>query len=697
MAIDRRAVIERHDVVLTAADAQSPLTVGNGYFACTVDVTGMQTFREFHDPEQAAPGQLVTNTCTQSTWGWHDMPNPNGYTLDDAMSSYRTSRGDVEYADKFNMVAMLGGAADPATAGGNWLHVNPHRLDLGRVGLLLRSDPSGEPESDPSVLSNVQQRLSLWSGTIASSFDYAGEAVAVTTAVDPGSATVAYRITSPLLAAGLLGVQLAFPYASDGFMRTADWESSGRHSTVVVERAGGARIERTLDATSYAVELAWNAGALQETGEAHRVRLTPQADCLDLVVAFTEETEISTPPTADAIFAAAALWWRSFWESGAAVDFSGSTDPRARELERRIVLSQYLTTVHCAGAMPPQETGLVANSWQGKFHLEMHWWHAAHFVTWGRPELLARSIDWYRSILPAAQETARRQGHDGARWPKQVGPEGRESPSEIGSFLIWQQPHILYFVELLYRHDPQPELVGRMAEVVDQTARFMASFVEERDGAYHLPPPVIPAQECYDMHTTEDPTFELAYWWWGLEIAQRWRERQGLSRHPAWATIQSRLVKPCAREGRYTAIATEPFLRRDDHPSLLAALGVIPRTPLVDAEVMRATLTDVLATWEWDSAWGWDFPVLAMTATRLGEPQRAIDALLTLQGKNTYLINGHNPQMGNFLPIYLPGNGGLLAAISLMLGGWDGVERSTPGLPSDGTWEIAHEGFVPWP
>src|ERR1700677_4417551 len=284
MAIDRRAVVERHDVVLTAADAQSPLTVGNGDFACTVDVTGMQTFREFHDPERAAPGQLVTNTCTQSTWGWHDMPNPYRYTLDDAMSSYRTSRGDVEYADKFNMVAMLGGAADPATAGGNWLHVNPQRLDLGRVGLLLRSDPSGEPESDPSVLSNVQQRLSLWSGTIASSFDYAGEAVAVTTAVDPDSATVAYRVASPLLVSGLLGVELAFPYASDGFMKTADWDSNERHTTVVVELGGGARIERTLDATGYVVDLAWNAGAMRETGEAHRVQLTPQGDSLDLVI-----------------------------------------------------------------------------------------------------------------------------------------------------------------------------------------------------------------------------------------------------------------------------------------------------------------------------------------------------------------------------------------------------------------------------
>ena len=53
MAIDRRAVVRRHDVVLTEADAQAPLTVGNGDFACTVDITGMQTFTAFHDPAQA--------------------------------------------------------------------------------------------------------------------------------------------------------------------------------------------------------------------------------------------------------------------------------------------------------------------------------------------------------------------------------------------------------------------------------------------------------------------------------------------------------------------------------------------------------------------------------------------------------------------------------------------------------------------
>ena len=144
MAIDRRTVAERHDVVLTAPDAQSPLTVGNGDFGCTVDITGMQTFAEFHDPVRAAKGRLVTNTCTQTTWGWHEMPNPEGYTLADAMSVYETSRGDVEYPDKFDMgAAIMGTAPQPDKVAGTWLGVNPHRLDLGRVGLIISVEPDG--------------------------------------------------------------------------------------------------------------------------------------------------------------------------------------------------------------------------------------------------------------------------------------------------------------------------------------------------------------------------------------------------------------------------------------------------------------------------------------------------------------------------------------------------------------------------
>ena len=158
----------------------------------------------------------------------------------------------------------------------------------------------------------------------------------------------------------------------------------------------------------------------------------------------------------------------------------------------------------------------------------------------------------------------------------------------------------------------------------------------------------------------------------------------------AWA-------RPNQQDGRYTAIATEPYLLREDHPSLLAAFGVVPPTPLVDPHVMGATLSDVLANWNWESAWGWDFPVLAMTAARLGDPHTAVDALLMDQPKNTYACNGHNPQRGNRLPVYLPGNGSLLAAVSLMVGGWDGADVPVPGFPADGSGEVQHESFTPWP
>ena len=80
-----------------------------------------------------------------------------------------------------------------------------------------------------------------------------------------------------------------------------------------------------------------------------------------------------------------------YWRSGAFVDMGGdpaaehATDPRAVELERRVVLSQYLTRVNSAGSTPPQETGYTLNSWYGKYHHEMRWWHQAHFALWQRP------------------------------------------------------------------------------------------------------------------------------------------------------------------------------------------------------------------------------------------------------------------------------------------------------------------------
>ncbi|MET8978054.1 hypothetical protein ABZX85_20815 [Streptomyces sp. NPDC004539] len=688
--IDREALVRRHTVELTSPDPAHVLTVGNGDFAYSADITGMQSFPDYHDQGAAfAEQRLAVHNATLSTWGWHEMPNPDGFVLDDAMTVYDTPRGPVRYPDKFDMASMM--SVEPAEEfrAGAWLHANPQRLDLGRIGLTLGADPA--------ALQHPRQRLDLWTGVVTSTFTYEGAEVTVTTVADPHHSRVAFRIESDLLADGRVGVSLKFPYASDGFFQTSDWTSPERHTSVVdSDGPRTALIRRTLDDTSYSVRLDWTDGELKAEDAPHTFRLNTPSRTLELVATFAPDGRPGTTDFASVVDAST-TWWRDFWTTGAAIDFTGSTDPRAAELERRVVLSQYLTAVNSSGELPPQESGLVANSWFGKFHLEMHWWHGAHFPAWGRPELLARSMDWYLSILDSARETARRQSYEGARWPKHVGPDGRESPSDIGALLVWQQPHPLYLLELIHRARPDAELVTRFAELVDETAAFMASFVEERDGVFHLPSPVMPAQEFYDARTTEDPTFELAYWWWGLEIAQRWRERLGLERDKRRQHIQDNLALPHRDGDRYTAVATEPYLRRDDHPSLLAALGVVPGTPLIDADVMAATLLDVLDDWQWETAWGWDFPVLAMTATRLGRPELAVDALLMDTAKNTYSAVGHNPQFGSLLPLYNSANGGLLAAVSLMAAGWEGAGTDSPGFPADGSWRVRHEGFTVWP
>src|SRR5262249_26050301 len=95
----------------------------------------------------------------------------------------------------------------------------------------------------------------------------------------------------------------------------------------------------------------------------------------------------------------------------------------------------------------------------------------------------------------------------------------------------------------------------------------------------------------------------------------------------------------------------------------------------------------------WDQTWGWDYPMTALTAARLGETKIAIDALLMPTEKNRYLVNGHNWQRAN-LPCYLPGNGGLLYATAMMAAGWkDAPQQPSPGFPNEGSWKVRWEGL----
>ncbi len=510
-----------------------------------------------------------------------------------------------------------------------WLRANPHRLHLGRLAFELRTKDGRL--ATPGDLSGIEQRLDLWNGILTSRFSLEGQAVEVVTICHPALDAVAVRVRSALLREGRIAVRLAFPYGT-GDATAADWTHPEAHQTVV-RREGprSAQISRRLDGDRYSVLVAWApSGTLIERGRHQCVAAPDPGETFELAAAFApRETSAgagSALPSFDDTLAAATRHWNRFWSDGGAIDLSGSRDPRWRELERRIVLSQYLTAIQCAGELPPQETGLTFNSWEGKFHLEMHWWHAAHFALWDRLPLLERSVDYYRRILPRARAAAARQGYRGARWPKMTGPDGAESPSPIGPLLAWQQPHPIFYAELIHRARPGRPTLDRFRDVVLETAEFMASYAawDAKARRYVLGPPLQCAQEVFPAAETVNCAFEVEYWRWGLEAAQRWRERMGLAREPRWDEVLSKLSALAVRDGKYLFAESAPGSYEDprwarDHPSVLGALGVLPGAGL-DPAVMRRTFDWIWEHWNWADTWGWDYPMMAMTAARLGIP-----------------------------------------------------------------------------
>lgn len=718
--IDRRALVARHSPSLTQIDPESPMMVGNGSLAMTADITGLSTFGAEYSP--------LAPLTIRAQWAWHESANPSGYRLEQSLVP-------LDVRGKKQHFPWLRSAAETKAPAVAWLRENPHRIALGRLSLVLARE-SGAPAAF-SDLTETHQTLDLWTGRLMSHFALDAVPVDVETSVHPELDLVIVRLRSPLLRVGRLGVRLEFPgVAARLNPDPADFGHPESHQTRIVERdARSIGFERRIDATRYHAQVAADRDVqLEMSAGPHAWRITAAADELSVMVLFTPEHARATLPSAERAREDVARFWQRYWSEGAVVDFSGSTDPRAAELERRVVLSQYLMALNAAGRVPPQEEGLFSNSWNGKFHLEMHPWHAAHFATWGRPELLERSMPWYLGHLPQARARARELGARGAWWPKMVGPEGRESPSVINPFIMWQQPHPIFLAELLYRARPERATLERYRELVFATAELLASYPHFDAGRdrYVLGPPIIPAQEVFPPLSTWNPAFELEYFRFGLAVAQAWRERLGLARDSDWQRVIDKLSPLPQKDGLYLATESQPGLwdrarspvcrRRAlgpscpnrDHPSMLAALGLLPGTG-VDRESMRRTLRAVASDWDLRQTWGWDFPMLAMTAARLGEANGAVDWLLYDAPNFRFGRAGMTPRShldaeratGNGAAgaeayrrdaeTYFPSNGALLLAVGMMAGGWDGERRPHPGFPDDGRWVVRSEGLTKLP
>ena len=708
-AIDRNAVVSRNNPVITKADTLASLSVGNGHFATTVDVTGLQSYPL--DYKNGVP------LCAMSDWGWHQYPNSKNLKPSESEKSFDFGHGHKEiYAVEYKK--KEDGRHKEAT---EFLRVNPHRLNLGAIGLYL-TDEKGKQIS-LYQLTDIRQEQKLFDGEILSSFVANRKKVEVTTGAHPSKDALYARIKSELLADKRATLRLRFPYPTGKHADDAsDWTKPERHRSEIISQTDNHTIiKRTLDATTYYVLLQWEGKADIKKLASHDFELSSPDNTLAIAVEYLPGLpSISGSPrfSYDLYHIAATNFWRSWWNSGAIVDFSSCTDPRAKELERRVVLSQYLTQINCANNMPPQESGLTYNTWFGRPHLEMTWWHVVDFALWNRPEVVAQILKWYNDIAyPVARKIAERQGFKGIRWMKMTDPWAGEAPSNTGSFLIWQQPHYIYLAEEMYRANPSAETIREYGEQVEATAEFIADFVSfDAAQKRYILKGATAMQECMTKDISYNQPFELAYWSYGLSVAQKWRERQGKARVALWDDIIKNL-SPLPEAGDiYTAgiaigaaknhEAFDPFDApakkvetfadkcRNDHPAVLGACGLLPYTSLYNMEKMKTTLDWVMKNWNWQTTWGWDYGMIAMTAARLGDPETALKALLIDTQKNTYLPSGHNFQTPDRLRIYLPGNGALLTAIAMMCAGWDGCDdKGNPGFPKNGKWDVKWEGL----
>jgi hypothetical protein len=680
--INRYDLVNRHNVEINEIDPLAPLSVGNGDFAYTADVTGMQSFEGYYY-KNGIPLE------TMSTWAWHSFPNTENLKLEDAMKEIDFHGRKIPYA------------SEEKTPAGEYFRQNPHPVPLGQISLVQGDGASLEM----SALTQIRQKLDLWTGLLSSHYELNGQPVSVETVCDPEKSRVAFKIRSPLLHSGKLKPAFRFPYSYDLSIKNKppfDWSKPYSHQTEVMSRgAGNVLLKRTINGTVYFVRVSWQGAATFVADGKHRFMLDGSgADSLRIVCEFSA-VQPESAPQFEVIREASARSWKDFWTKGGAVDFSGSKDPRAPELERRIILSQYLMKVNYAGSFPPQETGLTHISWYGKHNSEVYWWHAAQFYQWNRTELLEKSFQWYKKILPVAIAQAKREGFDGARWPKMSGIDGRTSPGGINPFIIWNQPNPIYLAELIYRAHPDKATLQQYGDIVFESAKFLASyaFYDEKTGRYILGPPIKSVNEHTEENDTRNPSFELAQWYYGLKVAQDWRVRLGMPRDAHWDDILKKLSRPTTQDGKYVDIETDPKMYdgRGGYPSdMIMAMGYLPQTEMIDKQLMMNTFDAVFQRNGLKSFVSWSLGKGALTAARLGEQQKAVDILCNDMMGARFLKNGHVQRAKEPLgcPAYLPANSAFLAAAALMAGGWDGAPVvNAPGFPQDGSWKIRVENL----
>ncbi|WP_370479758.1 hypothetical protein [Tamlana flava] len=693
LPIDREQLVTRHNI-RWAWEERGQIPMGNGEFCVGIDGTGLQTF----------------GGNTMSHWGWHSFPLPEGITEDqipETGSFFQSKKGeryigpDMLPEDKKDL--------------GNWMFDNPHIMNLGRLRF-VRYD--GKELTVEDITSNSKRTLDLWTGTHITQFvvsgkwinddiwvnpaemEGSGQQVIVTTYVHPENDQVSVRIESDLIAKGVIKVALDFPYPT--LNNREDWVGDFKkteNNNTLLDKISNTRqdFKREVDDFTYHVSLNYSEGAEFKASKfddspVYYLEGNGLSE-LEFSTTYSLDPVSITIPDFNSTKLASSQYWKDFWTTGGAIDLSESTDSRWYELERRIVLSQWLTAVQAAGSWPASESGLMnIDPWRGQFHFEIIFFHQAHFGLWDRWELTDEAISSYQKFIPTARARAKQFGFKGLEWPKSATPSGRSAPWEGNQALLWKQPQPIHFAEIEYKTNPTSETLEKWAEVVEGTAEYMVDFLtlDPETGIYHIQ---LNMGRGEWGDTIDNPQV-LAFWHWGINHAQVWRERMGLKRNPSWDKVLTKLVTFPIKNGIYVDNEGEPM-------DLTEILGLMPPSKAVTLETAIRTQAsifeskiDELYRVSWNRKMGWRNGMDAVAYAKMHQPEKALHELIGGLG-TAYGINGVNRGLGG---IYFPTNGALLYAVAVMAAGWEGApDRNAPGFPDDGSWVVRSEGLIKAP
>lgn len=331
------------------------------------------------------------------------------------------------------------------------------------------------------------------------------------------------------------------------------------------------------------------------------------------------------------------------------------------ELVKKMVLSKYLLHVNSTGIYPPQESGLTYNCWNSKFHLEMHLIHSLWNIYNNHVGDLVKSFDYYLSIMPSSLKRASLNGYKGLRFPKMTGPDGEDSPSNIGPLLIWQAPHILFMLQEIYYLYNKENIIKKYEPLISGTIDFMISFLTLKDSKYQMLDPLLEPCESIPLDRCQNPSFELEYWRYTLERQPKIDTVLYGHQRYDYLDITSKIITPKEDDGIYlkTYGVIDKYDLYKDHPTEGFLMSFF-KSKIVDKEKMVKTIDYILKNMDLSSYWGWDFPFLGLSLLNCGEIEKSIEVTQLNTINNQYLYNGYNTSPRDDLKAYLPGNGAFL-------------------------------------